>query len=568
MGALTNLIIHAGNIVTRKVDRSVFDWMLAASSFLDDFNSQPTGVAGVTDASGGLRSSGSTAFNTLIEPNISFPEWAVPDSTHKLTHIETLVTLLDGTWINPLKNTAGTGRLHHQFTVNPGATGGTFFVRMKMPTGVANNTVALFIMDSNATTVLFTTVVTVTNSANGIYSLVATGLFPNHLYWAQIRVNDTGQQANPIIAQCTFVPNGGTGTFAINPDTGAPAFVRIGLAQNLATSNELAGWNGNSYPYVNCFADYILNTSALSIAVEAFNNSSDGIYWLLYGGLPYKSATPVASQTIAIQDFTDLPIVQSTPSEFDLSARPMSFTIRAGLAGGPIGPPNYAIGTTITAPRAVYLPLSASFSFAQNNSDALCVYAGDSIASGAGGVAGFQAPAVGMRDVYPGGVICENAVSQGLFNYVGPGNDPAKQKNLALYLSRDRPRDTVIDLGTNDKANNLWPVAQFQTALQAVVTNMLSFNPNGRIWLKSPCITTIEGANGSGDTMPNYRTAIAAVVTAIADTRVIFIDGTNGNFGIAADLIDTVHFNSTGLAKNREALLNSFAGASILGPAV
>ncbi len=35
MGILQNLIIHVGNIVSRNVDRSVFDWMLAVSSNLD-----------------------------------------------------------------------------------------------------------------------------------------------------------------------------------------------------------------------------------------------------------------------------------------------------------------------------------------------------------------------------------------------------------------------------------------------------------------------------------------------------------------------------------------------------
>ncbi len=577
MGTLLNLSLMLGTRVTRVVNSQLYDWILAVTNFIEDFNQQPAGIANVGDASGGLRSSGADAINNLIESNISFPEWANPQGTRKLTHIKTIDTVLDGTWVNPLANTGGVGEFNHIMTPCPGSTGGTFGVRMVMPTGVANNTVQLLLLDTNGATVLLSTVVTVTQQPT-TYTLVCPGLVPNHLYFLAIRTNHAAQQANPIINVCSFTPNGGTGTFAFDPVTGQPNFVRLGLSQNLATGNHLAGWFSNVYAFVNTAADYILNTNARTFAVEAYNNASDGQFWCLYGGKPYKESNVIPNGGLNIQDFTDLPLVQNASTDIDLDPRPVTLTVRCGIATGPVtgATPNpWGAKALITVPRAIYVPGGAAFAFQQNNADATCIYTGDSTSVGAGNVdAGFQGFAIGMRDWYPGNVICESYISQALFNFVGAGNDPAKQKNYALYLSRNRPRDHVFDLALNDKGVTgvgLWPVAQFQAALLGVVTNLLNFNPDARIWLKSPCITTIEGANNLGDTMPNYRTAIQAVVTTLNDVRVNFIDGLGANFAVVGDLLpgDPVHFNATGLAKNREAMLIILSGTtSLLGQAV
>jgi hypothetical protein len=161
-----------------------------------------------------------------------------------------------------------------------------------------------------------------------------------------------------------------------------------------------------------------------------------------------------------------------------------------------------------------------------------------------------------------------NLASQALFNYLGPGNDPVKQFALASSVCKKKYNHLIIELGVNDKVNNLWTAADFELALRGFVQNCLALNPEGFIWIQSPCITTSEGANGLGSTMPNYRTACSNVVTFVADPRVVFVDGLGALFYVAGDLADVVHPNTVGQGKYGNAWQAQLAGSSTLGPAL
>lgn len=561
MGQFQDLIEQMNSILTRKVDSKFWDWVWKISTFSDVSNQALPGPLSIlTDPADGIRSG--TILNSMCEPNVSFPEWTDVNSARKFANLSTDTQFLDATRLNPLGAGAGNAEYRFPALVVPGADGATFSVDIAESN---SKPVTIGIYDSNFATVLASKVcVTTPGFKNFSVSLPAHSALQNHIYGLFIQCNVGAVQATPDVANAAFTPSFptaalGTGTFAPDPVTKKLAFVRIALSQSMSIHNQLCGVNSSVYPYVNSQAQYAIETNSNSICIEGYNFASDGFLWLFLNGLPFIKSNAIPNNSLGAQDFN---ITQND------TKTTQTVRVSATGAAGPITNQQYGTAAFITAPRAIYLPAGASHSLIPARGQQRCIVTGDSIANGVSATNPvFQGAYARFRQWYPGEVILDCVNSQSFFNYVGsaapPQNHADLQLQFAQYLVRSKPTDIVFALGANDYLNatgvTQWTAAAFQTALTGLVSDLLALAPQARIWIKSMGITTVEGvANGAGSTPPNYRTAASAVVAAINDPRVIFIDGLGANMYVAGDLVDTVHPNTNGQQKYGEAMIAAF----------
>lgn len=500
----------------------------------------------------------SYAVNSMIESNLSAPGWTATQSTRRFANTGLAVSgqFLFTTTLNPIGNASGVGEFRYQFILPPGSSGATFAISLAEPSSKA---VTIGIYDSDMSAVLATKVCA-TSATFQTFSIALpanTGIPTPHLYAVFVQTNIGSVQASPSACNATLTPTFSTavtGTFAPDATTGLPNFVRLVLSQSLATCNTLAGVNGGLYPRVNGYAEYPILTNASTVAIEAFNIAADGVLWAMQNGAPLLkvgSGVIIPNGGLGMQDVS-----------LNGSASSMrSFKVRSGTASGAITAVQLASGGNLTAPRALYLPGTAAYSIAPSHPLRLCIISGDSVTGGSGATnPGFQGWFARFREWYPGEVVIDGLVSQSLITYVGPGDLPQQQKIYAQYLARGCPSDIVIDLGNNDYVLGTWSAAAFQQALTGVAVNLLALAPQANIWLKSMGITQSQEAtaNGAGSTPPQYRAATLAVVTAMNDPRVRYIDGIGALFWLNTDLIDIVHPNTTGHGKGAEAMIAAF----------
>jgi len=554
-----------GSIITRATNAAHFNWIREVSKQVDELSTNlPGPFSSLSDTGDGLRSG--TIRNSLCEQNLSFPEWVATSSTRRFAHMSTDSQLLDAVQLNPLGNAAGNGEFKYPFVLPPGSNGCTFTIDLAE---AASKNVTIGIYDSNFSTVLASQVcaTAATFRTFNVSLPSGTGVPVNHLYWLFVQTNIGAVQATPFAANAKCVPTFptatfGTGTFAADPVTKALNFRRITLSQALSAHNQLNGVNSGLYPYLNGYGEFSIELTSNFIAVEAYNFGSAGVYGTFLNGGPLLESNVVPNGTLGMQDYS---LAQSD----DLTSQ--IFKVRTSPASGPLNTTNMGTGAILTVPRVFYLPGGASFTMIPARGQQRCIVAGDSITLGFQATSPtFQGWFSRFREWYPGEVIADAYQSQGFLNYVGsatpPQDHPQLQLLYAQYLCRRNPTDIIFDLGVNDyingNATNVWTAAAFETALLGLVVNLMALAPQARIWLKSMGITTLEAvANAAGSTPPNYRTAVSNVVTAIADPRVIFIDGTGALFYVVGDLVDTVHPNTAGQQKAGEAMIAAFQAA-------
>tara|TARA_R110000868_G_scaffold160977_11_gene390841 strand:+ start:708 stop:2669 length:1962 start_codon:yes stop_codon:yes gene_type:complete len=123
--------------------------------------------------------------------------------------------------------------------------------------------------------------------------------------------------------------------------------------------------------------------------------------------------------------------------------------------------------------------------------------------------------------------------------------DATARTNSAAAIALYNPQFILINLGVNDYANNLWSAASFETAYAAWLVAINAVCPNATIYALTPFTKAGgEGANGSGSTLGNYRTAISNAASgkayvAVLDGPTVW-NGTNNS--------DGTHPNNTGAA--------------------
>lgn len=151
-----------------------------------------------------------------------------------------------------------------------------------------------------------------------------------------------------------------------------------------------------------------------------------------------------------------------------------------------------------------------------------------------------------LRRYYAGTpqLLCDGYGGQSLYRIA---SDATARSNTATRVAGFNPTMILINLGTNDYTGNLWSAASFQTAAAALLVALNSACPNAVIRVVSPAtLPSGEGANGSGSTLGDYRTAWSnacsgkAYVTYYNGPTALW-DGTNAD-------ADNTHPNNTGAA--------------------
>lgn len=497
------------------------------------------------------------ARNSLTVPAIRFPEWRAISAVIQIqARMETVVTPYDGDLVNGNKNASGNGEINHAIAMCPGATGGTWNVHAKVRTGSANNDFRLLVLDNN-NSVLFGPVVCNATQTPQTFSVVASGLAQNHLYQLALQVNDHAQQCDPVIDFTEFVPNGGTGTFAL-------PFRRFRITAGVMNGNQDAGIISGVLSNFQPLSEISMLTNSPTLGIESYNLGQDGKQYFLSKGKPFAdAAVVVANGALAIEDVPNLPIAGRRMEEFK---------IRTGQSNGVLSAANLGTQTSGTAPRAVYAPESANLIMVRPTGPVMVCF-GDSIMLGFGSTdLGFQGWIETLRESWPGSTVIMAYNSQSLYGYVGTAgaSDATKTKQVAIYLSRNRPQVILIDLLANDYAQANWTAAAYGTGLQNLFTQLLSLNPNGIIVYKTAGLTNaLEGiANGVGSTPPNYRTQGIAAVAAVgggpvgsapANAQVFSIDAsTIGGFHTASQMVDNYHPNTIGHAADGYSMVLQF----------
>jgi lysophospholipase L1-like esterase len=126
-------------------------------------------------------------------------------------------------------------------------------------------------------------------------------------------------------------------------------------------------------------------------------------------------------------------------------------------------------------------------------------------------------------------------------------------QNLAIGTSQNL---FWMMLGTNDYGTNTYAsLATFESDLTAFMNALIALNlPGFKAWLASPTTRsdTVETNNNpSGWNLPNLRTSISNVVTALANANVIYVDTSDNGvldsgWVIAANRTDGLHYNTAG----------------------
>lgn len=137
--------------------------------------------------------------------------------------------------------------------------------------------------------------------------------------------------------------------------------------------------------------------------------------------------------------------------------------------------------------------------------------------------------------------------------------DAAGRTALAAQLALYAPAKIWLAIGTNDYGLNLWTAANFEIGYADLLTKINMAFPAATIYCQTPIDRFPETANGLGDTLGAYRTAIANAASGKSYCTVV--DGTGSAFPQdPADLdTDRTHPTTAGHARYAAAV------AAVLG---
>lgn len=106
-------------------------------------------------------------------------------------------------------------------------------------------------------------------------------------------------------------------------------------------------------------------------------------------------------------------------------------------------------------------------------------------------------------------------------DYQSPGNLTAFIAQLVAY----NPANIWLAIGTNDYGIITWSAANFGAAYAAVLDALHAALPSCHIYTQTPIVRVIETANSFGNTLGDYRTAIATAQSTRTGFTT-FVDGT------------------------------------------
>lgn len=127
--------------------------------------------------------------------------------------------------------------------------------------------------------------------------------------------------------------------------------------------------------------------------------------------------------------------------------------------------------------------------------------------------------------------------------------DAAGRANVVAQLTQDGPAGILLAVGANDALQGIWTLAQFTTAFDAFLTDLLAAYPAGPVLLMAPIINANEGANAQGWSLSDLRSYYASAAAAHPG-RVFVYDPVTPTLVVPlTDLPDGTHPDNTGHGK-------------------
>lgn len=190
--------------------------------------------------------------------------------------------------------------------------------------------------------------------------------------------------------------------------------------------------------------------------------------------------------------------VQSRPAEIDPWQGSFAHTVRFRSAGAAVTP---TLVTTPTTPAGrIYVLQDSIAGFNTDPAPQLSWVARLRNTYGRSALA----------DVYGGRALWHNGV------------DAAARTALVSVIAAQAPSHVWISLAANDKGRTYWLASAFQTAYADLLDKLIAALPSARFFAVVPGPTTaLEGANGNGETLDAFRTAVRNAASGKARTTTV-----------------------------------------------
>jgi lysophospholipase L1-like esterase len=473
----------------------------------------------------------------LISPSQATP--AIPQVI--FTNPDTgLVERAGLTRVNRQQAAPSNGKKVIQWCAPPGCTEVSFEVEACLPATITAQTIVIALYQVDGTTLVAKTVCPLTSRLQTF--TVVGACVPGTEYRAVIHYNNTGEgttsQGTALHGRVALVPT------KVSGGTFSGPFIRIHVSGELLHDNIDSELVSRQQRFTG-FARLIFRTHADEIVLEYLRSYASSIIdpVIFVNGEPWGFAA-LSGTNVMGHASVALPPGFKTVEVW--------MTHRNNSVAYPSTPA--PLGATI---HAVYVPDPEVQLVLPTTSARRLVLYGDSIAAGDGCAKGGLGGIISViRRSFPGSVGCEAWGSRSLAQDVALGSpgaiDAAKRLAFVRRMVLWRPTDLVMLIGTNDYGANSWTAANFQTALGNVIDDIHAALPACRIFAITPLKRAVETANGLGDTLGAYRTAVAAVATARSAFMDAAIDGSTilstTTTGVNNLFFDTVHPNENGCA--------------------
>lgn len=463
--------------------------------------------------------------NSICEPEVGSLEWAY-DWDYGTNEVAEVSRAADGSWlVNPDLLTGGYRQRLNLFCPGPGTTAVTLRVVAKRY-AAANSKLKLTITDfggANPTTQDFTL-----TDAWATYEITAS-VTAASLYWAFVSCcfSGSGQIGDNrfYVQSVKIVPTASSGVLSAN-------FFRLGLA-NMSCNNDTGIVTTALVPKTSALAFKRFRTNAAAALCEFVPSLQSGF--------------PNECQIALLDESQDYPYkaISAGLQWWNMNAMPSGDQRLDLISGATAKSTGVLYGSFL---RALYLPKNCTWSI-HAVAPTWTVY-GDSISCGFGAdvpptegwTALLRADLVGKLaiEAYGNRTLNEDASSAPLRT--------AHATKLVGYGAHNY----VFAIGTNDYGATSMTVAAFQTAYGAMLDALLAADPEADVYCITPIRRETESGNSNGETLAQFRAAIATAVSSRTSFCTL-IDGTT--LMDAEDLDATgVHPTSTGHAAIAAAL--------------
>lgn len=463
--------------------------------------------------------------NSICEPEVGSVEWSY-DWDYGTNEVAEVSRAADGSWlVNPDLLTGGYRQRLNLFCPGPGVTAVTLRVVAKQYAATANK-LKLTLTEfggSNPTTQDFTLTDQWTTCE------VTASVTAGSLYWAFVTCCFAGGGQigdNRFYVQSVkIVPTASSGVLSSD-------FFRLGLA-NMSCNNDTGVVTAALVPKTSALSFKRFRTNA-SAALCEFVPSLQGSF-------------PNECQIALLDETQDYPYKATSAGLqwWNMNSMPTGDQRLDLISGATAKAAGVLYGSFL---RALYLPKDCTWSI-HAVAPTWTVY-GDSISCGFGADVPPTEGWTALLRADLDGKLAVEAWGNRTLN--GDASTSELREAHATKLVGYGAHNYIFAIGTNDYGTTASTVAAFQTAYGAMLDALLAADPEAVVYCITPIRRETESGNSNGETLAQFRTAIANAVS----TRTSFctlIDGTT--LMDAEDLDGTgVHPTSTGHAAIAAAL--------------